>query len=374
MSDTVILESDRAPGDAPHPRETENLVGQEKAEQEFLNACAGGRLHHAWLITGPKGVGKATLAWRIARFLLTSPAVGDAGLFDAEAKPEDLSSDPRHPAAIRMRALSEPGLLLLRRAWDSERGRLKSVITVDEVRRLRNFFSLSVADGGRRVVIVDSVDEMNVNAANALLKVLEEPPSDTFLLLVCHQPARLLPTILSRCRTLRCRTLGPDEMREALGAAGVDIGDESDALTALADGSVGAATRLAALDGLALYAGIVAVFKAGLDRPRALELAESAAGPRNADRLDLLLELFEIFLARLARSGISGPPTPEAAPGEARLFAKIAPNEAASRDWADLSQSLGARARHGQMVNLDPASLIIDIVLAINKTAARQAA
>ena len=251
---------------------------------------------------------------------------------------------------------------------------MKSVITIDEVRRLKGFFGLSAADGGRRVVIVDSADEMNINAANALLKVLEEPPTDTFLLLVCHQPARLLPTILSRCRTLRCKTLGANEMREALTAAGVDAGSDSEALAALAGGSVGIATRLVALDGLALYAGIVAIFKNRLDRPRAIELAESAAGPRNADRLDLLLELFEIFLARLARSGVSGSPSPEAAPGEAQLFAQISPNAVAGRNWADLAQSVGARARHGRMVNLDPETLILDIILEIHKTAARQAA
>jgi len=198
MSETAPLEADRAPG-APHPRETAVLIGQEAAEREFLEARGAGRLHHAWLISGPRGVGKATLAWRIARFLLTTPVTAD-GRPDASAPPASLDSDWNAPVARRVLALSEPRLFLLRRPWDAKAERLRQEITVDEVRKLRSFFGLSVADGGRRVVIVDAADEMNVNAANALLKLLEEPPANTVILLVSHQPSRLLPTIRSRCR------------------------------------------------------------------------------------------------------------------------------------------------------------------------------
>ncbi len=372
MTDEAIPEADRAPG-APHPRTTARLIGQDAAERDFLDAYRGGRLHHAWLITGPKGVGKATLAWRIARFLLAAPG-DDGGLFGAPPPPATLDTDPDGALAHRIAALSEPRLFLLRRGWDADRERLKAVITVDEARRLKRFFELSAADGGRRVVIVDAADEMNVNAANALLKLLEEPPHDTVMLLVSHQPSRLLPTILSRCRALRCRTLAPDGMQAALAQAGVDPGGDAAALTALAGGSVGAALRLITLDGLALYRDICGLFEAGLDRPRALKLAESAVGAKKAERLDLMLELFDLFLSRLARAGISGPPEPEAAPNEAGLLAHLAPHPAAARRWATLAQELGARARHGRAVNLDPAALILDMVLTIHRTAADQAA
>jgi len=169
-------EPDRIEG-AAHPRHTTHLVGQNAAEAAFLKAHAAKRLHHAWLLTGPRGVGKATLAWRVARFLLTStPGDGD----DNPAQTLDIQSD--HPVAIRIAALSEPRLFLLRRGWDEKTERLKTVITVDEVRRLKGFFSLTAADGGRRVVIVDAADEMNNSAANALLKVLEEPPDGAVFL------------------------------------------------------------------------------------------------------------------------------------------------------------------------------------------------
>ncbi len=420
MSEAADLpEPDRLEG-APHPRETERLFGQEKAERAFLAALRSGRLHHAWLIHGPRGTGKATLAWRIARFLLSQGAPGgrgadDAGLFAGEAPapassapapassapapapgapapnaqapasgapapvPESLDTDPDTPLAHRLRALAEPRLFLLRRPVDEKTGRLRQQITVDEVRRLKNFFAMSAADGGRRIVIIDSADEMNQSAANALLKILEEPPEGAVLLLVSHQPARLLPTIRSRCRDLRCHPLSPGDLARALAQAGAeaDPGRET-ALAALAGGSAGEAIRLSALGGLAAYGEICALFSApsGPDRARALALAESAAarGEAGAERLDLLLHLFDLFLARLARTGAAGPHLVEAGEGEGALMARLAPGPAAGRAWAALQQELGARARQGRAVNLDPAALILDMIFRIEETAARHAA
>ncbi|WP_425052352.1 DNA polymerase III subunit delta' [Psychromarinibacter sp. S121] len=369
MTDPVP-EADRAHG-APHPRETRRLIGQEAAEASFLDAFTSGRMHHAWLITGPRGVGKATLAWRIARFLLATPVQQDDGLFGAPPPPTTLDISEDHPVAHRVAALSDPGLSLVRRPWDEKTERLRQEITVEEIRRLKRFFELSAADGGRRVVIVDAADEMNVSAANALLKVLEEPPANTTLLLIAHQPSRILPTILSRCRRLRCRTLDAPEIAQALAQAGVEPGEDADGLAALAEGSVGTALRLLTMDGLKLYLELVQVLGDPNARPRALALADSATGRTNADRFALLLDLFDLFLARAARAGIAGPPLPEAVEGEARLLARLSPHPYASRQWADLSQSLGARARHGRAVNLDPASLILDMVLKVHETAAK---
>ena len=198
MSDTDIPEADRAPG-APHPRESQRVIGQDVAEAEFLDAYAADRVHHAWMISGPRGIGKATLAWRIARFLLATP-VDDGGMLGAPEPPKSLDIAPDNPTTKRLLALSEPRLFVLRRPWDAKTERIRTEITVDEVRKLKGFFALSSTDGGRRVVIVDAADELNVSAANALLKLLEEPPQDTVMLLIAHQPSRLLPTILSRCR------------------------------------------------------------------------------------------------------------------------------------------------------------------------------
>ncbi|WP_121632177.1 DNA polymerase III subunit delta' [Tropicibacter alexandrii] len=380
MTDDRLPEPDRAPG-APHPRETEALFGQAQAEQAFLTAYSSGRLHHGWLITGPQGVGKATLAWRIARFLLATPPETGDGLFGAPPPPETLDISPDHPVAHRLRALSDPGLFLLRRGGmgssdrDREKaaaeGRFSANIRVDEIRELSGFLHLSSADGGRRVVIVDAADELNVQAANAILKMLEEPPARTTLLLICHQPARLLPTIRSRCRELRCAPLDPDHMAQALAQAEAHVRpDEAEALTALAAGSVGAALRLLNLDGLALYRDLLAILASlpALDRTRVLQLADSCAGRGKEDRLDLALTLTDQLTARLARTGALGqPPDRQAAEGEAQILSRLCPDAASARRWADIAQTATDRARKARAVNVDPAMLVTDMMLQLQR-------
>jgi DNA polymerase-3 subunit delta' len=373
MTDDALPEPDRAEG-APHPRETARLFGQEAAEAAFLDANATGRLHHAWMLTGPRGVGKATLAWRIARFLLARQETQEDGLFGAPPPPQSLDVAPDHPVARRMLALSEPGLFLLRRGPNDKGDRLAQDIRVAQVRKMANFFALSSADGGRRVVIVDDADSLNTQAANALLKMLEEPPARTVMLLVAHQPSGLLPTIRSRCRMLRLVALGPGDMARALDQAGIAPGADPEVLAELSAGSVGAAVRLVTLDGAALYAEIVGLME-GLPRPdrtRAIRLAEAAAQRGAETRRDLLFSLIDLFLARLARTGATGlPPAVEAAPGEAALMARLAPDAARARAWAEVAEETGARARHGLAVNLDPVSLVLDTVLRIQQTAGR---
>ena len=372
MTDDTLPEPDRVEG-APHPRDTPRLFGQDAAQRDFLEAFNSDRLHHGWLITGPRGTGKATLAWAIARFLLATPPDDGGGLFGAPPPAETLAIPEDHPTARRMRAGSEPGLFVLRRPVDEKTKRLRQMITVEEARKLKGFFALSSADGGRRVVIVDSADEMNPSAANAILKILEEPPARTTMLLVSHQPSRLLPTIRSRCRELRLVPLSPADISAALDQAGVDAEASADTLAALAAGSAGEAVRLANLGGAAIYAELVRLFETlpRLDRAHAIALAEAAAVRGAEDRRDLMNTLTDLFLMRLARTGAMGaPPLPEAAPGEAALMARLAPDARAARNWASAAQEIGARARHGRAVNLDPAAMILDTVFRIQKTAA----
>lgn len=367
MTEDDLPEADRAEG-APHPRHTVKLFGQERAEAAFLDASTEGRRHHALLLTGPRGVGKATLAWRIARYLRTEEDTGP-GLFGDGSAPTTLDVPEDHPVVRRMAALSDPGTLLIRRAWDPDRKRLKAQITVDEVRKLNSFFGLSATDGGSRVVIVDSADEMNPSAANALLKVLEEPPANAVLLLVSHQPARLLPTILSRCRTLRLSALDPDALQAALHQTGVEFEGAAE-LTELAAGSAGDALRLIAGDGLSLYADIVTLLSQAprMDRQAARKFAEAAAA-RGADaRLELSLRLLDIALVRLARTGAGHRPEVEAARGETDALTRLA-RLAPPQDWAALQQALSARLGHGLAVNVDPSSLLMDAFLKINDTA-----
>jgi len=371
MAATEIPEADRLDG-APHPRDTARIFGHDGAERAFLDAYSSGRLPHAWLLTGPKGIGKATFAWRVARFLLATPKQEDDGLFGALPAPASLDIAPEHPVAHRMRALSEPGLCLLRRPWDEKTKRLKTQLTVDEVRQIKNFFSMSAGGNGRRVVIVDSADEMNPSAANALLKELEEPPRDAVLLLVSHRPSGLLPTIRSRCRVLRLAPLEAPDLTQALSQAGHPPPDTANALAELAQGSVGEALRLMRGDGLGLYADLVALAASmpNFDRPLALKLSK-AAGGKAEDRFDLTLGLLDTLLSRLARTGTTGAAPLEITKGEATTLARLSPTPLAARHWADLAATLTAKARRGKAVNLDPASLVFDMVLELDRAALR---
>lgn len=342
---------------APHPRSATALYGQEAAERAYLDAAATGRLHHAWLVTGPRGVGKATLAWRIARHLIAGGRAATLDMASGEA------------VFRQVEALSSPQLFLARRPWDDKAERLKTAITVDEVRALKGFFQLAAADGGRRVAIVDSADDLNGAAANALLKILEEPPAGATLLLVSHRPAGLLPTIRSRCRELRCAPLGPEPLARALAAAGSEAPADG-RLALLADGSVAAALDLVDGGGIALYEEIVGLLRRlPIDRRRLGDLADAAAGRAAAARYAMTLDLALRALGRLALAAAGTAPLPFS-PAEAELFAAVATTPAQARLWAALLPRLAARAAHARAVNLDPAQVILDTFLQIDAAAA----
>lgn len=368
MSDVEdIPQPDRIEG-APHPRETETLFGQDEAATTFLEAFNQGRLHHSWLITGPKGIGKATLAWNIARFLLASDE--DAGMFGVPTT-DNLHVSPNDPVFHRVAALAEPGLFLCRRPWDEKKKRLKTAITVEEVRTLKSFFTLSAADGGWRIAIVDAADEMNTSAENALLKVLEEPPAKTVILLISHQPAKLLPTIRSRCRELRCNPLSPDALAKVMDQAGFPDGNNQ-ALNALSGGSAGESIDMLANDGLEIYQSILSLLSTAprINRPRVIALGEKCTGKGAVDRYDMTIRLLMLALSRIALSGAKGN-LESAIEGEAELAARLSSNPYQAREWASLVQELSGRIAHARAVNLDPAQVILDTFLSIDATAGR---
>lgn len=372
MTDETPIFSDQIDG-APHPRETPHVFGQTDAEATVLDAFTSGRFHHGWLITGPKGIGKATLAWRVAKFLLTQPIDAEGGLFGDPIVPTSLDSDPNHHIVRRILAGSEGGLCVIRRAYDEKRKRFKSVIAVEDVRKLKTFFSLSAADGGRRVVIVDTADEMNVNAANALLKVLEEPPANTTLLLISHQPSRLLPTIRSRCRTLRLAPLAPEDVARAAAQAGFDA-DPSDAqaLVALSAGSVGEAIRLSQMGGPQIYRTLLTLLSQAprISRPDAIKFSESFAGKGASDEFEIMIAMLELFLSRLAKTGATGVlPEVLVDPSEATAFQHLCPTPTHALAWAEVAHETLARLRHGRAVNLDPVALILDTVFKLERCA-----
>ena len=281
------------------------LIGHATAEEAFLDAWKGGRLHHAWLLTGPRGVGKATFAYRIARFVLSGGGEGEGGgLFGEPLPPTTLDVDPEHPAVRQMLAGSSPALKVLERAVN-DKGKLAKETTVDQVRALIPFLGTTPADGGWRVVIVDAADDMNRQAANALLKMLEEPPAKTLFLLISHAPGRLLPTIRSRCRRLPLAPLDPASVEAALQIAAPELSSaEIERLVPLAKGCPGRALRFAGLDVQGLETALDALIRTGDPSGAiALELAAALSAAAAQARYEAFLELVPERLATFAEEG-----------------------------------------------------------------------
>ncbi|MGB0507022.1 MAG: DNA polymerase III subunit delta' [Pikeienuella sp.] len=356
-------------GDAPHPSATLALYGQDQAQNDFLSAWGAGRLHHAWLLTGPRGIGKATLAYRMARTRLANDDDED-GLFGAPEPPHTLAMEADHPIMRRILAGAEPRLFTLRRTVNQKTNKLNTVIRVDDVRKLKDFFQLSAADGGWRVAVVDAAEEMNVSAANALLKFLEEPPAKTMLILISHAPAQLLPTIRSRCRTLNLHALSPDNLAKALETAEMD-GANNPALAALSGGSAGEAIRLNEGGGLTLYARIVRLMTGapGMDRPEMISIAEACMGRDAESTYDLTVRLVDLCLSRLAIAGAAGPPVMAGAPDEPALMQQLSASPAAARLWADTAAQIASKTASARAVNLDPAQVMLDTFFEIDATA-----
>lgn len=353
--------SDKAE-DWPHPRLTADLMGQRAAEDVLLQAARSGRLPHAWLISGPRGVGKATLAYRFARHLLAGPA-GDAGLFGA-VEPVGLAVDPEDPVFRRVAASGHSDLLTLERRPD-EKGKLRSVIPVEEVRKLLAFARMTAGEGGWRVAIVDSIDEMNRNGANALLKVLEEPPPRSVILLVSHMPGALLPTIRSRCCQLALQPLAEADVATLLRRHQPDLDpEEAAALARLADGSAGRALALARHGGLGLYRDLVAVLE-GLPRldVKALHgLADRWAQSRNPAAFQTGMELLVWWLGRMIRAGSTGSELAEVVPGEMALARRLLAGRPLAQ-WLGLWEKISRLLARTEAANLDRKQVVLTAFL-----------
>jgi len=283
------------------------IVGQDKAVGQFTSAWATRKLHHAWLLAGPKGVGKATFAHAASMRVLAEAAGPPFDLPGLEVPffPDDLDEDrePRgHPVARLVRKGSHPDMRWLQRLTN-EKGNLARNVTVDQVRALGEFLSLTPALSPWRVAVIDSVDDLEKSAANALLKILEEPPSNTIFFLVSHAPGRLLPTIRSRCRRLTFEKLDDDVMASILGEQSPELKPaERQRVIAMSFGSAGRAVAFAELGLAKLEDAALAILRQGdptnaRRSDLALELGKKAAAERYAAFLDLAPSL----IAREAR-------------------------------------------------------------------------
>jgi DNA polymerase III subunit delta' len=351
-SSSAPVEPDRLDGFSA-PREVDRVFGHEAAINEFAEALASGRMHHAWLLVGPEGIGKATLAYLFARMAL---AEGDRGVARDPNHPD-------HPIFRKVAALSHPNLLLIRRSWVEKSKRYSQWIGVEEVRRLRAFLGHSASEEGWRVVMVDRADELNQNAANALLKALEEPPPKTLFLLISGAEGRLPVTIRSRARTLRITALGEDDLTGAVQAALARDGHEADAKTlatavALSQGSVRRALELVSSAGIELYGEILGALAAlpDIDGAKLHRLVDRLAGAANSDRLDLYLSLLLGVIERFVRFTATG----EGATQEEQRLAKRLVSPANLAHWAEAWEAMSEARAEAQALNLDRGLLLLE--------------
>jgi DNA polymerase III subunit delta' len=297
------------------------IVGQDRAVEQFATAWASRKLHHAWLLAGPKGVGKATFAHAAARRVLADAAGPASDL-------PGIESDNDHPMVKLVEAGSHPDMRRLERLTSETTGNLARNISVDQVRGLAELFELSPAMSPWRVAIIDSVDDLEASGANALLKMLEEPPSNTLLLLVSHAPGRLLPTIRSRCRRLDFGKLDGDAMTSVLATHAPDVAAaERQRIISMSFGSAGRALAFADLGLAKLEDSALSILRQGdPTNARRSELATELGKKGAADRYAAFLALAPSLIAREARS-LAGASQERAldAYAKARELAVIAP-------------------------------------------------
>jgi DNA polymerase-3 subunit delta' len=338
-------ESDRF-DDAPHPRETLGFFGHETAERELLDAYRRDKIAQAWILSGPEGIGKATLAWRMARFLLAHP---DPHASETQAA-QSLYVPGDSPAARRIASMALADIFLLRRSWNEKTKKFYTEIRIDDVREIIQSLHRSSGTGGWRVAIVDCADDLNRASANALLKLIEEPPQRSIFVIVAHQPGRLPPTIRSRCRKLPLRPLNEMEVARAIRALREPWSSLPDdavaAAAASSEGSVREALRLLDGDGVAFDRTISGLFEKlpQVDWLAVHALADKLTGRDNESSYETFMRALQRWIDRQVR-------------GSAEQGAHPAHLLAYADAWDEITQA----ARETEVFNFDKRALVLGV-------------
>ncbi len=300
MSEEEQLDPRETPA---HPRHTYSLIGHRDAEQQLLNAYRSGKFHHGWLLGGPKGIGKATLAYRLARFILANPDPASPQVKEAT----DLYVDEHNPVAMRIASRGHSDLSVLTRQLHPKTKKLRAQISVDDARSTTGLFQRTAGEGGWRVCIVDAADDLNSASANSILKILEEPPKNSLFILVSHSPGRLLPTLRSRCLRLDLQSLSDDDVIHVLGQGLLEKpleDNELSSLLSLADGSPGRAMQLLNSKGarqFIIFEKMVSQ-NSPFDLSATISIAETFQAKGTESEFNIFANLLADWLAQTARS------------------------------------------------------------------------
>ena len=336
------------------PRHSTKLIGHADGLAQLVGQWQGGKLAHGWLINGPKGIGKATMAYHFARGLL------------AGVEPDQVGEG--HPVFRRVAVGSHTDLLVIEPLFDPKKDEYATDINVEQARGLAQFLSLTAGESDWRVVIVDSVDALNVNGANAILKILEEPPPRSIILLISHNPGRLLPTIRSRCRSLRLAPLSKTEFEQVLRHAAPEV-DDVQALGALSGFSPGVAIGLHEAGALELYESLLAITVTlpHVDAGALHRFTESVGSGKMHSQWQTLTHVMLMLLERAARlsAGVAVEAVSEA---EAEALNRLAGLHGAEV-WAAKHQQAAEQFLLAQRLHLDYKQVLI---VFIHSLAARE--
>jgi DNA polymerase-3 subunit delta' len=345
-----LIRHDRIEG-WPAPEEQSLWYGDAAPERALLEAYRSGRMHHAWLLGGPKGIGKATLAYRFARFVLAHPDPSATGVAN------DLSVAADNPPFRKVANRAHPNLLVLERPYDEQKKRFSTELTVPEIRKTVSFFGSTSGEAGWRIAIVDPADDMNQSSANALLKALEEPPARALFLIVSHAPGRLLPTIRSRCRRLDVSPLTAEAIAAALGSHG-DADPEASLIAALAEGSLRRAITLLDGGGTETYRSLTALLATlpDLDMDAAHAFADRVSGRGNEEAWLGFSDMLSAWLNRRVRG--EKEPDSAAEPPSALIATPL-------ESWAEVWETLRRSVDQADELNLDRKRTVLSILMSL---------
>ena len=364
--------SDKIAG-APHPMLANEIIGHSSQKLSFLSSFASNRLPQCWLLAGDMGIGKASFAWLIAKFLLTT-----------KYQPADLKNDlnesninsilePQSGSILnRIISGSEQRVYIVRRGYNEKRKTFFKNISIEDVRKLQSYCSLSIADGGKRIIIIDTADDLNKSSSNALLKLLEEPPKNTIFLLISHQPNLLVPTLKSRCQKLSFSNLDQTDLGAVLTAIGCKI-EPSDqvSLSILSKGSAGAACRLLNSNCINLYSDILNISSSlpNLNTNKILRLSQNYFAKAKPGEFEIFLEMMQHFFSRLCKTGaMQKPVLPSVTENEAKIMKNLCPNLKSAHLWSEAANITLAKLNKGYLLNIDIESLILDAFIYLEKS------